>query len=493
MVRRFSMHIERKWFVIFTFLLNILLLPVVNASPLHEQTLRDYIEHHFGATLALSSQEFSQILWLGQTTSQSPDKIPGIGSYPLDKEVIRLLNRLHNLALLRDGSEASYQHFIKPQREKNYDLPVLHRTEFDVLSRWFRPKALSEDRYSTLKAAIIISAVARTRFARERAQQVWDSEGLGYLPEDGMAFLWATSSQENTIYPLMETLSEDQKVLFHTALLPDSHLRHMLYAEGSSTMFYRLIDTIQETKNNPAFSMDTFNFWFMTWVIDISGFWVNPAIPEGSYYLNRFEAQNIIMQWHLLNNALFNQATTQPRMVIAQELLTQYLIYRAKALHLPNIPDDDILTYGGLASLLRIHTPAQAENLHEAYSQLSPEKQTALRKIYKDKLVGNPPKTPTYLPAVFVNLFEMKGSFQNSFELFIDIYIQSMTLIKAKYNNAELTINEPVSFKELANTTEVITEMKTVSVKLVGNDILPDTDITDIKANTLSIKSIISL
>ena len=451
-------------------------MPIGHTSPLQEQTLQDYIEQHFGTTLELSSQEFSQILWLEKTDTQSPDNVPSAGYYPLEKEIIRLLNRLHNLALLREGSEASYQYFTKPQREDNYDRPALDRQTFDVLSRWFNPRALSEDRYATLRAVTIISAVARTRFARDRAQQVWDSEGLGSVPQDGMEFLWATANHDTTIYPLLDTLPAEQRSLLLAAFLPDSHFRHMLYAEGSRTMFYRLIDGLQQKQANPALSRDTFNFWFMVWLVDISGFWVNPAIPEGSYYLNKAEAQNTIMQWHLLTNALFNQLKWQPRAVIARELLKNYLTYRARALNLPNIPVNDLMVYGGLASLLRIHTPDQADQLHDAYNRLSTDQQKALREIYTDKLVGYPPKTPTYLPAVFVNLFEAGGSFQHSFELFIDIYIQSMDLIKAKYKSGELQSNKPVSFKALANTAEVIAEMHSVSVKLEGYDILLQTE-----------------
>lgn len=301
-------------------------MPISHASPLQEQTLQDYIEQHFGTTLELSSQEFSQILWLEKTDSQSPDNVPAAGYFPLEKEVIRLLNRLHNLALLREGGDAGYQYFTKPQRENNYDRPVLDRQTFDVLSRWFNPRALSEERYATLRAVTIISAVARMRLAHDRAQQVWDSEGLGPIPQDGMEFLWATANHDTTIYPLLNTLLTEQRSLLLAAFLPDSHFRHMLYAEGSRTMFYRLIDSLQHKQAHPALSRDTFNFWFMVWLVDISGFWVNPTIPEGSYYLNQAEAQNAIMQWNLLTNALFNQLKWQPQAVIARELLKTILL-----------------------------------------------------------------------------------------------------------------------------------------------------------------------
>ena len=484
------MQTERRWSVIFTCLLGILFITGCGASPLLDQTLQDYIEQNFGTTLELSSQEFSQILWLEKTESRSPDNVPGVGAYPLEKEVIRLLNRLHNLALLRDGSEASYQRFTKPQRDTHYDSPVLNRQEFNVLSRWFSIKALPEERYAALRAVIIINAVARTTQARERAQQVWNSEGRGKLPQDGMEFLWATATHEPAIYPLLDTVSVNQNSFLQAAFLPDSHFRHMLYAEGSRAMYYRLIDEVHTPQNNQTLSRDTFNFWFMTWLIDISGFWVNPAIPEGSYYLNQSEAQFAIMQWHLLTNTLFNPAKWQTRAVSARELLKNYLSYRAKVLALNDIPADDILAYGGLAALMRIQTLEQADDLHQAYGRLSLEKKQALRQIYTDKLVGNPAKTPTYLPAVFVNLYEAGGSFQHSFEMFVDIYIQSMQLIKEKYKTGELQANKPVSFKSLANTADVIAEMRSVSVKLEGYDMLLNTELDE---NSITIEPISTL
>ncbi|GAA4649997.1 hypothetical protein GCM10023116_22800 [Kistimonas scapharcae] len=461
-----------------------------HTTPLQEQALQDYIEQHFGTMLELSSQEFSQILWLEKTENRSPDNVPGISSYPLEKEVIRLLNRLHNLALLRDGSEASYQYFTKPQRDTNYDSPVLGRHEFSVLSRWFSAKALPEERYAALRSVTIVNAVARTTQARERAQQVWDSEGRGKLPQDGMEFLWATATHKPSIYPLLDTVSPDQETLLRAAFLPDSHFRHMLYAEGSRAMYYRLLDEVNRPQNNQALSRDTFNFWFMTWLIDVSGFWVNPAIPEGSYYLNQTEAQFAITQWHLLTNALFNPSKWQTRAVAARELLKNYLSYRAKVLALDNIPMDDLLAYGGLAALMRIQTPEQADDFHQAYNRLSMEKKQALRQIYTDKLIGNPTKTPTYLPAVFVNLYEAGGSFQHSFEMFVDIYIQSMQLIKEKYKTGDLQVNKPVSFKSLANTAEIIAEMRSVSIRLEGYDIVINTELDE---NSITIEPISTL
>ncbi|OQX38659.1 MAG: hypothetical protein B0D91_03535 [Oceanospirillales bacterium LUC14_002_19_P2] len=75
------MQTERRWSVIFTCLIGFLFMPISHASPLQEQTLQDYIEQHFGTTLELSSQEFSQILWLEKTDSQSPDNVPAAGYF----------------------------------------------------------------------------------------------------------------------------------------------------------------------------------------------------------------------------------------------------------------------------------------------------------------------------------------------------------------------------------------------------------------------------
>ncbi len=481
------MQTECRWSVIFTCLLGILFITDGGASPLLDQTLQDYIEEHFGTTLELSSQEFSQILWLEKTENRSPDHVPGVDYYPLEQEVIRLLNRLHNLALLRDGSEASYQRFTKPQRDTHYRSPVLGHQEFNVLARWFSTRALTEERYMALRAAIIVSAVTRTTFARERAQQIWNSEGRGKLPQDGMEFLWATATYKPSIYPLLETVPAGQETCLQAVFLPDSHFRHMLYAEGSRTMYYRLINAMDSSQSDPAWSRDTFNFWFMAWLIDMSGFWVNPATPEGSYYLNQSEAQFAIMQWHLLTNTLFNPSKWQTRAATAKELLTKYLSYRAKILTLNDIPNDDVLVYGGLAALMRIQTSEEANDLHLAYSHLNMEKKQALRQIYTDKLIGYPAKTPTYLPAVFVNLYDAGGSFQHSFEMFVDIYIQSMKLIKEKYKTGELMADKPVSFKSLANTAETIAEMRSVSIKLEGYDVILDTKLDE---NSIVIEAI---
>lgn len=470
------MQTQRKNPIIFICLIaclaGFLFAPSGHAIHVQEKRLQNYIDQHFGTALDLSPHELNQILWLARAGSQPPGGVHSLNYYPLEREIMRLLNRLYNLALLRKGDETSYLYFTQPQREENYDKPVLSQQTFDRLSRWFNnPETLSEDGYVALRAATIISAVAHTRLARDKAQQIWDNEGAGPVPQDGMEFLWATVNHDTAVYPLLDALSTEQRSLLLAAFLPDSHLRHMLYAEGSSAMFYRLIDSFQRQQTETALSRDAFNFWFMTWLVDISGFWVNPAMPDGSYYLNEAEAQDILKQWRLLTDALFNQSRRQPRDVIAQKLLKDYLVYRANALRLPSIPVGDLAVYGGLASLLRIHTHEQANQLHEAHKRLSTSQRKALRAIYADKLAACPLKTPTYLPAVFVNLLDAGANFQHSFELFIDIYIQSMNLMKARYQSGELQSDKPVSFKALANVAGMIAGWPSVSIQIKGYDV----------------------
>lgn len=473
--------------VLYLFLLGFIFMPTAYASPQLTQALQVYIEQHYGDTLKLNSQEFNQILWLETTDIQSHDNIASTDPYPLNHEVIHLLNRLDNLRLLRDGSDNSYKRFIKPQKENHYTLPVLSRHQFGALSHLFSPTKLPKSRYFTLRAAIIVSAVARTDMAQKLAQQAWNSQGLGALPQNDVEFLWKTVNHEPSIYPLITTLPVKQKPFLKTAFLPNSHLRHMLHAEGNKTMFYHLIDSFQPKELDAPLARDAFNFWFMVSLVDLSAFLVNTAMPNGSYYLNGPEARNAIMQWHLLTNSLFNQKVWQTRTTIAQKLLTSYLSYRARILSLNDINQKDVLVYGGLASLLRIHTTTQADDLHKAYSQLDPEKKNTLRQIYKDKLVQDMLHTPTYLPEVFTNLNDTFDNFQHSFEIFIDIYIQSMQLLKEKKEANELPTDKPVSFKALTNAVDVIAEMRFFSVKLSGYNILLDTDLSE---NSISIKAI---
>ena len=163
-------------------------------------------------------------------------KIKGI-----HKEVPRALSRLYNLQRLRSGTKEDFEKFIAPQKdikalkeEKAEKTEALSFESFRQLSAAIH--SMDDYHYEGLAAAAIISAVTLSPEAIQKARLIPDLK----IPTDSVKFLAATAPEAGKIYPLAQAFNKRFNTgnhLFEVAFMPDSHLRHMMYNEGSLAMY----------------------------------------------------------------------------------------------------------------------------------------------------------------------------------------------------------------------------------------------------------------
>ncbi|KEQ18780.1 DUF6829 domain-containing protein [Endozoicomonas numazuensis] len=422
-----------------TLFLLLLILPGLNTQASEAVNLiREYARITYGKDLKITSSQIEQLSWAMDnpnfTPEMSADRLPS----GIHREILRALSRLYSLQLLRSGSEEAYDAFILPQ--KDLDIAVLSQQHFNQLSELIR--GLDDESYDTLSAAALISAVTMSPTARERASIVLGEK----LPEDSTQFLSVTAEKATSIYPLAKEVaskyhSDGRK--FTIVFLPDSHLRHMMYNEGSLNMYTRL----KEGFRSGQLKLQDLNLWYAYWVDNIAGFRGHVS-AKGSLYLteNTFRAMNQIKTEldRLLKDPDFNPVPS-------------YLIERARWLKLSDyksLSTPEIQALGALAAMMRLFTPEKGSQLLQAFRKLPGEQQKRWINHVQSQLQTTVYATPTYAPALFANTL-LISNLTETVEKVLPFYLNALDTAAKARKAGELSENTPLSFRVLANDKQV--------------------------------------
>ncbi|WOG29427.1 hypothetical protein [Endozoicomonas sp. 8E] len=400
--------------------------------------IREYISITYGKDLDITSSQIEQLSWVmdnpNVTPEMSADQLPS----NIHSEVPRALSRLYSLQLLKSGKEKDYDAFILPQRD--LDKPVLSLQHFNQLSALIR--GLDEESYETLAAAAIISAVTLSPTARARASAVLDTK----LPEDSTRFLSLTAKKATSIYPLAKEVaskyhSDGHK--FTIVFLPDSHLRHMMYDEGSLNMY----STLKEGFRSGTLKPGDLNLWYAYWVDNIAGFRGHIS-AKGSLYLteNTYRAMNQVKEEldKLQKDPDFNP-------------IPSYLRARARWLNLSNnsgLSTQEIEALGALAAMMRLFTPEEGKQLLKAFSMLPKEQKKLWVDHVQSQLETTEYATPTYGPALMANAMIL-SNLAETVEKVLSFYLNALNTAAEARKNSELPKSTPLSFRVLANDKQV--------------------------------------
>ena len=398
-------------------------------------TLKDYIRATYGDELIITDAQLSQLSWVMDNPFVTPEMNhhkPGT----IHREVPRALSRLYNLQRLRSGTEHDYLKFIAPQQAAETDILTLD--SFKQLSAQIR--ALSPYRYDVLAAATVISAVTLSPMALEKARRIIGDK----VPADSVKFLSATAPVASRIYPLAESLGKQFKAddhLFSVAFMPDSHLRHMMYNEGSLAMY----EYIKQGLKTGTLTRDDLAFWYLHWAINITGFRGHLA-PKGSLYLTQ-NTYNAMTSVRDLLNRLDTDEPVNP--------MRSYLSIRAEWLELPGPSHtEEQLALASLAASLRLFTPDQGKQLYNAFKQLSPVDQKRWQAYSQYQFSNTRTPAPTYAPALFANAVVEVGladTIVKALPLFLDVIDKEKQMRKS----GQLSLQVPVSFRELSQHQQV--------------------------------------
>jgi len=320
-------------------------------------------QRKFYPELSFSGPELENLSWCVSNPIQTPSGPVTSVHY----EVRRACNRLDLLNILRTGGESAYALFASLNTKDPISLE-----QFKILSG--QVGALSEDAFLALRASVIVQSVSLSDEAKKRA-----AAALGYHPIDSVDFMIETMLHCPEIYPVYQAISPEGQEYFRHAL-EWGHLRHLLYVEGDQGMLRKLEEFC--SKYSPCERKNFFEFGFLSWISNISGFLVktDESSPRGSLYLNIRNMDALFKLRELILSAVDSPETIPG-------LLPQYLSYRREKLR-SDFTDAQIKILAGF----RIYTYEDDPVLCEA-----------VRSIAGESPESTCSTTPTYLPAVFAS------------------------------------------------------------------------------------------
>ena len=423
--------------------------------------IRNYIKVTYGDRLHISEEQVEQLAWVVGNPVHTPEMDAKADQKSIHIEIPRALSRLYSLQLLRSGSQEDYQRFIAPQVESK-ELR-LNRDSFSQMAKLVA--SMDAESYGVLQAGAIISAVTLSPTARTKASYTLK----GKLPEDSVQFLSLTMAKVPEIYPLARHVIKKYPAAtrkFEVIFLPDSHLRHMMYNEGSQAMY----STLKKGFADASIKQDDLDLWYAYWVINTAGFRGHLA-PVGSMYLNQrtYMAMN---QIKLSLDKIYRDAKVNPMQV--------YLQKRSNWLHLSSWTKkpEERLALASLAAMMRLFTSQDGKMLFSSFKKLSEQDQQQWIAHVEQQLQVLPEPAPTYAPAVFANAIETAGVAE-AIRKVLPLVINTYSLGKKMRQAGVLSSNVPLSFRELASHATV--ERILSSEKPLIVDINPENGLATLK------------
>ncbi len=393
------------------------------------KTVRQYIQSIYKDRLNITDSQIEQLAWVIENPQATPEMESKGFIETIHREIPRSLARLYSLQLLRRGSAEDYQTFIAPQSSN-----ILSNTSFAILSDMVQK--LDKESYEILEAAAIISAVTLSPKAIEKAASIIKEP----LSTDSVQFLSQTAPYADKIYPLAKEVIEKYRsstAKFETVFMPNSHLRHMMYNEGSLSMYSHISNGIAHAQ----IDREKLNLWYCHWTANIAGFRGHLA-PEGSLYLD----QNTFMAMNRLKAILDDMLQG-----VSVNPMQAYLKSRAEWLGLNTLTNNpkELIALGSLGASLRLFTTEQGSALYKGFSNLNNENQQRWHSHTEQQLKVQAYPAETYGPAVFANAIETAGlaeSIRKVLPVYMDVLDEEMRMRK----NNEIRPTVPVSFRELA-------------------------------------------
>lgn len=469
------------------------------------KAIREYAEEQFPALNLLTNEEMVILSQSIFVPHQSPEKAI-VATDRNYMEVKRSLSRFYGLSLLQ--SEAGFDAFIANQQRDSKFIPVLKKEEYKQLARKF--SSLDPLTLQVLKVATLISSVPLSAEARKRADKIFGKNNYIVDSVEFPAQVFEDIEVARKIYPQVDGLwqqypeREDQQTmieLFQSAFSHRRHYRHMLYTEGSQSMFKTLLDDL----NSAKLTKRAFDFWILYWNINIVGFQGN-VDPKGSYYLT----SNTYRAMSALESVL--ESVFEDSSLTTNDLLKTYLMQRAGFLGL-----SDILNTGYLLNLneqiFMAHIGAMMRLYHPEQGQILSASYLVCRKTIRELRVDffkpdDTMPTPTYAPALFANArdflrkrYEEEKVFQSTkrikskyfhvtaeefkdmlavFEtlvLCLPLYLSALHHYKQLRKEGKIAPNVPLSFQSIADP-KWITQLFDKSIILDNVNILALIDIT---------------
>jgi hypothetical protein len=344
----------------------------------------------------LCTSQYPEILWLAdenvRKTEEGRASLQGAYSEQLfGKKFIefdRTIMTLHCLGLILDGSEQAYQEFTKAQPEdaklSRKSFNKLHAQGASLLRSM--PQLSELEVIQAMEASLVLGDIRKS----ERAREVFKPYGAKAPDHDDFhEEVMQILQKHPELCPTFNRLSPAGKqLLSYTANL--AHYGHVTHIEGGSSMFSKL-----KQSNLPNSSPVALSFDFFVHTCDVAGALGHVNNQSSLVYT---ESSHLAMQGVFEScKVLANPRKTE------MDAYNAYLAIRASWLGL-NADDRTDRALTRMGAMLRLFTPEEGAVLKQAVSKLPSDVRTKIIEQLDIRKGEELARTPTYMPAVLVNL-----------------------------------------------------------------------------------------
>jgi len=349
----------------------------------------------------LCTSQYPEILWLAdenvRNTEEGRASLQGAYSEQLfGKKFIefdRTIMTLHCLGLILDGSDQAYQEFTKAQPEddklsrKNFN--KLHAQSVSILRSM--PQMSRLEVIHAMEASLVLGDIGKS----EKAREVFKPYGAKAPDHDDFhEEVMQILQKHPELSPTFNRLSPAaKKLISQTANL--AHYGHIAHIEGGPSMFSKL-----KQSNLANVSPVLLSFDFLVHICDVAG-----ALG----HVNNQSSLVYTESTHLAKQGVFEscKVLANPHKT-EMDAYNAYMALRAGWLGL-NVDDRTDRALTRMGAMLRLFTPEEGVVLKQAVLKLPPEVQTKIIEQLDIRLGEELARTPTYMPAMLVNLANNPG------------------------------------------------------------------------------------
>jgi len=383
-------------------------------------------------------ERYPEILWLADLdVKKTEEGKAGVASFSEQMfgqkfvEFDRTLMTLHCLHLFVDGSDEAYEIFTRHQKESER----LQKHSFIALH--FEAKAILQSGWGNLSEGELLQAMETSLVLGDlgksgKARQLYLPYGIEAQDHDD--FYGEVMREAPDLCPSFQRLPRAaKKLLQKTANL--AHYRHIFHLEGEPQMFSQLKKSKIAFEDPIALAFDLF-----VHTCDIAGALghVN-NVSSLAYKEMTHQAEKSMERavWSLSNPTF----TEWDAYDVHLETLASWLGFD------PSNRTERALTRAG--AMLRLYTLQEGNLLKKGVEELDSQDREEIVSLLDPQLGEELPRTPTYMPAVLVNLSNQVGLIK-AVRLGLPFIARVLKVYKEEIAAEAFNPNIPLNFNKMA-------------------------------------------
>lgn len=416
--------------------------------------------------------QYPEIQWLANAEVRKTEEGQAAVDKPYSEQLFgqkfiefdRSLMSLYCLKLILDGSDKSYQEFTAAQSD-NVKLSkdsflALHQQGQNLLKSNYQGMSPGEMRQA-FETALVLGDMGKS----EKARAIFNKYGAQAPDHDdfhGQAM--QILKDHPALSRSFSRLSyRSKQLLVKVANL--AHYGHVTHLEGGPAMFTKLKQSAVPSSDPTALSFDLF-----VHTCDVAG-------AQG--HVNNKSSLVYTETTHRAMQAMANacRILSDPSKT-ETDAYDAYLTVRASWLGLnPSDRDDRVLIR--IAAMLRLFTPEEGVSLKNAIQQLDQQDRERIVAELDVRLGEEIGRTPTYMPAVLVNLYNNPSLGTTSSERLSQAVIRGLPFIAKVLQQHKVQLMQhlanpeiPLNFNKIAGvakSTPDLLQQKPFSIDAEGN------------------------